>query len=114
MFAFALLLAVGVTLPLHGSPTVAQLSNANAPFISYAGGVLICFYALSATIVIPRFGAASFIAFVLIAQLLTSALVDQFGLFGMAKRPGDALRLAGLMTIALGIAIMQAGNLRKP
>ena len=111
MFAVALLLAAGITLPLHGAPSLAQLRA--VPAISYAGGLLIAFYALSATIIIPRFGAASFIAFILIAQLVTSALVDQFGLFGMTRRPVEALRLAGLATIAVGILIMEAGNLRK-
>ena len=111
MFAVGLLLAAAVTLPLHGLPTIAQLRS--APIVSYGGGALICFYALSATIIIPRFGAASFVAFILIAQLVTSALIDQFGLFGMARRPLDLPRLAGLLTIAIGIGVMEIGNLRK-
>lgn len=111
MFAVALLIAAAITLPLHGAPTLGDLREAR--LVSYGGGVLICFYALSATIIIPRFGAASFVAYILIAQLLTSAIVDQFGLFGMEKRPLDALRLVGLVTIATGIAIMEVSNLGK-
>jgi transporter family-2 protein len=75
--------------------------------------LIIGFYALSATIIIPRFGAASFVAFILIAQLLTSAAVDQFGLFDMARRPIDITRLIGLSVIVAGIAIMEIGNLLK-
>jgi hypothetical protein len=41
---------------------------------------------------------------------LGAALVDQFGLFGMVRRPVDALRLAGLATIVVGIAIMEAAR----
>ncbi len=111
MFAVALLVAVAATLPFFGVPSFGRLTG--APLGSYGGGLLICFYALSATAIIPRFGAASFVAFILIAQLVCSALVDQFGLFGMARRPVDALRLVGLITIAVGIAIMEIGNLRK-
>jgi transporter family-2 protein len=81
--------------------------------MSYGAGLLIGFYGLSATIIIPRLGAASFIAYILIAQLLTSALVDQFGLFGMVKRPIDITKLAGLVVIVAGIAIMEIGNLAK-
>jgi len=110
MFAVALLVAAGITLPLYGAPTLAQLGA--APLPGYGAGLLIGFYALSATIIIPRMGAASFIAFILIAQLLTAALIDQFGLFGVARRPVDAARLAGLATIVAGIAIMEIGNLR--
>ena len=111
MFAIAMAVALGFSLPIYGLPTTAQLGS--APPISYAAGLLIGFYALSATIIIPRFGAASFVAFILIAQLLTSAVVDEFGLFSMAKRPIDMTRLIGLTVIVAGIAIMEIGNLRK-
>ena len=76
-------------------------------------GEAVCGRMVSATVIIPRFGAASFVAFILVAQLLTSSIVDQFGLFGVARRPVDAAKLIGLSTIALGIAIMEIGNLRK-
>ena len=110
MFAIALIVAAGITLPLHGPPTLAQFSA--SPMIGYGAGLLIGFYALSATVIIPRFGAASFVAFILIAQLLTSAAIDQFGLFGMTRRPADAMKLIGLAVIIAGIAIMEIGNLR--
>jgi transporter family-2 protein len=111
MFAVAFLAAAAITIPLHGLPTVGQLTG--APVTGYGAGLLIGFYALSATIIIPRFGAASFIAFILIAQLFGATLIDQFGLFGMARRPVDALRMAGLVVIVAGIAVMEVGNLRK-
>src|SRR5215207_7585966 len=87
MFAIAALVAAGLTLSFYGAPTVSQLGS--APPISYGAGLLIGFYGLSATIIIPRLGAASFIAYILVAQLVTSAVVDQFGLFGMPRRPID-------------------------
>jgi bacterial/archaeal transporter family-2 protein len=111
MFATAAIVALGLTLPLYGHPTVAQLGS--APPISYGAGLLIGFYGLSATIIIPRLGAASFIAYILIAQLLTSAVVDQFGLFGMARRPIDITKVIALGMIAAGIAVMEIGNLTK-
>ena len=111
MFAMAALISALITLPLYGLPSLAQLTS--APPISYGAGLLIGFYGLSATIIIPRFGAASFIAFILVAQLLTSAAVDQFGLFGMEKRPLDTTKVAGLIVIIAGIAIMEIGNLMK-
>ena len=111
MFAIAAIVAFGLTLPFYGHPTVAQLGS--APPISYGAGLLIGFYGLSATIIIPRFGAASFIAYILIAQLLTSAVIDQFGLFGMERRPIDITRAVGLVVIMVGILVMEIGNLAK-
>ena len=46
-------------------------------------------------------------------QFVASAVVDQFGLFGMAKRPIDIVKLTGLAAIAVGIAVMEIGNLTK-
>jgi transporter family-2 protein len=111
MFAIAAIVALGLTLPLYGPPTLAQLGSV-AP-ISYGAGLLIGFYGLSATIIIPRFGAASFIAYILIDQLLSSAVVDQFGLFGMERRPIDITKLVGLLVMVAGIAVMEIGNLAK-
>lgn len=109
MFAIAALVALGLALPLYGHPTMAQLGS--APTISYGAGLLIGFYGLSATVIIPRLGAASFIAFILVAQLLGAAVVDQFGLFGMERKPIDFIKIVGLVTIVSGIAVMETGNL---
>ncbi|MBC2666365.1 DMT family transporter [Novosphingobium flavum] len=111
MFAIALMVAAGITIPLYGLPTLAQLGA--APLPGYGAGLLIGFYALSATIIIPRMGAASFVAFILIAQLVTSAVIDQHGLLGMARRPMDAMRMIGLGAIFIGIVVMEIGNLRS-
>ena len=105
MFAVALLAAVGLALPLHGPPSLAQLSA--APVSGYAAGLLIGFYALSATVLIPRFGAGDFVAFILLAQLATAAAIDQFGWFGLPRQPTDAARAAGFALIVGGIALLQ-------
>jgi len=111
MFAIAAMVALAFTLPIYGCPTVAELGS--VPLVGYGAGLLIGFYGLSATIIIPRFGAASFIAFILVAQLLTSAAIDQYGLFGMGKRPIDTTKTIGLAVIVAGIAIIEMGNLVK-
>ena len=112
MFAVAAIITLGITLPFYGLPSLAQLTS--APPISFGAGILIGFYVLSATVIIPRIGAASFIAYILIAQLMTSAVVDHFGLLGVMKRPMDVPKVLGLVVILAGIAIMQFGNLAKP
>lgn len=111
MFALAALVASAFTIIIYGSPSIAELSS--APAVGYGAGLLICFYGLSATMIIPRFGAASFISFILIAQLITSAAIDQFGLFSMGRRPIDVTKGLGLILIVIGIAVMEVGNLVK-
>jgi transporter family-2 protein len=110
-FAVAMVVAAAVAIPLLGLPTLAQLRG--VPATGYGAGLIMGFYALSATLIIPRFGASSFIAFILAAQLLGATAVDPFGLFGVARRPADPLRIAGLLIIVAGIAVIEIGNLRK-
>jgi len=112
MFAVAFAVAAILATAFFGLPDFQQLRS--APLISFTPGLLIGFYAVSATIIIPRFGAGNFIAFILLAQLLMAAIIDQVGLFGMAQRPINLTRAAAFALIAIGIVVMQFAANRKP
>ena len=105
LFAVALVAALALTIPFFGIPTLEQLKT--APVRSYGAGLLMGFYVLSATVVIPRFGAGNFVAFILLAQLATATVVDQFGFLGIDRRPADLIRVIGLLLIIGGIVLMQ-------
>ncbi len=112
MFAVAFLVATGLALPLYGAPTIGQLSS--APPSSYGAGLLIGFYALSATIIIPRLGAGTFITFILVAQIATAAVVDHFGLFGMTRNPLGLVKIGGFLLILCGAVLVQVAGQRSP
>ena len=112
MFAIAFLVALSLSLPLYGVAGYGQIGS--APPSSYFAGLLMGFYVLSATIIIPRFGAGNFIAFILVAQLFTAAAIDQFGLFGMARQPADWFKLGGFLLILGGIVLMQFAKGASP
>lgn len=44
---------------------------------------------------VPRLGAATVLALMVVGQMLGSLAFDQFGLFGIPHRPTDATRLIG-------------------
>ena len=73
----------------------------------FLAGLLVAFYVLSITWVAPRFGVGNAIFFVLLGQLIASALIDQFGLFGARVDPLSAPRLAGLALMGSGLALTQ-------
>ena len=50
----------------------------------------------------PRLGATTALALIIIGQLAMGILVDHFGLFGIAIRQLDAWRLAGLILLVAG------------
>ena len=80
-----------------------------APPWLYLGGLAVVFYILSITWLGPKIGIGTAILCVLFGQLLSSALIDQFGLFGAPKVPMDIRKLAGLILMAGGILLY-----RKP
>lgn len=82
----------------------------------FGGGLIVCAYVLSVTHLAPRFGVANTILFVMTAQVVTSSVVDHYGLFGATVRPVGTMRLLGLTLLLAGLALTQlapAGNAAK-
>lgn len=73
----------------------------------FLAGVLIAFYVLSITWIAPAFGIGNAVLCVLLGQILSSAAIDHFGLFGVRIVPLSGLRALGLLTMAAGLAIVQ-------
>ena len=73
----------------------------------FLAGVLVAFYVLSITYVAPTFGVGNAVFFVLLGQLVSSAAIDHFGLFGAQVTPVTGLRLTGIAVMTLGVAITQ-------
>ncbi|HZT01227.1 MAG TPA: DMT family transporter [Steroidobacteraceae bacterium] len=68
----------------------------------YAGGLVVSFYILSITWTAPRIGVANAVFFVLLGQIVTAALVDQFGLFGALKSSLTPKRGIGIVFMLIG------------
>jgi bacterial/archaeal transporter family-2 protein len=100
---------------LTGSANVSWDALKQARPFQLLAGVGFAFYLLSITWVGPRFGIGNAIMFVLAGQIISSALIDHFGLFGAPHKPIDLLRGAGLLIMATGIVIAQiAANNARP
>lgn len=75
----------------------------------FLAGLLVAFYVLSITWVAPRFGVGNAIFFVLLGQMISAALIDQFGLFGAELKPITLMRGSGIAMMAMGILLIQRG-----
>jgi transporter family-2 protein len=112
LFAVALVASVATSLAMtRGLPSPAGLMT--APLITLFGGLIVVFYVVSITFLIPRFGVANSIMFVVVAQIVTSAAIDQFGLFGAAVRPVGWLKAGGLVLLIAGLTITQLASDRS-
>jgi len=111
LFGVGLLACVAVSLALTGAlPTPAKLASVQPADL--AGGLIVAFYVVSATLVAPRFGVGNLILFAMIAQIVFSAAIDHFGLLGVPVRPVSVMRIGGLMLMTAGLVITQFANSR--
>ncbi len=72
------------------------------PWYALAAGIFGLVVLSAVSITIPRIGVATTVTLVVMAQLITGALLDQFGLLGAATRSLDPVRLIGIGVLFLG------------
>ncbi len=105
LFAIAFAASALTLLVLPGGHAFAKV--AQAPKHLLLAGVLIAFYVLSITHVAPHFGVGNAVFFVLLGQLISTAAIDHFGLFGAQVTPLTLMRAGGITVMAIGVAITQ-------
>lgn len=105
LFCVALLATIAVMLLWQGP--VGFRALATAPKHLFLAGLFVAFYVLSVTIVAPHFGVGNAIFFVLLGQMISAAVIDQFGLFGAIVHPISWMRASGLGVMALGLFLIQ-------
>ena len=76
------------------------------PWYMLTSGVfgLILYLTLSQTL--PRLGATTAIALIIIGQLVVGLLIDQFGLLGIEQRPIDVQKIAAALCLVTGGYLM--------
>ncbi|HDS1679446.1 TPA: DMT family transporter [Pseudomonas putida] len=87
-----------------------DLSKAvQGPWWLWIGGVLGALYVAGAAALTPKLGTAGFLVLVVAGQILTSVIVDHFGLMGVASKPVNLARVAGVLLILGGVLLVQGG-----
>jgi bacterial/archaeal transporter family-2 protein len=83
------------------------IANApKAPSWALVGGLLGAFYVTVAILTVRTLGVGGLTAIVVAAQLAIAAVVDRFGLLGVAKQGLGATRIIGLVLLALGVVLV--------
>ncbi|ASR43097.1 hypothetical protein BEN78_06580 [Xanthomonas citri pv. mangiferaeindicae] len=106
----SLLVSLLVVLPVivamrAPSPSLGQAGA--LPIWAWFGGVAGVIYITSALMLTPRLGATSFIVCVVAGQMLTSLLIDHFGLMGLPVKEANLGRIGGVLTILAGMVMVQ-------
>ena len=83
--------------------------ESSIPFYCYLGGLFVVFYVLGITWIGPKFGVGNAVAFVLLGQIISMAIIDHFSLFGAAYHPISVQRFFGLALMAMGVFLSVRG-----
>jgi uncharacterized membrane protein YdcZ (DUF606 family) len=60
-----------------------------------------------AILLIPKLGAATFLALLVAGQMLCALAFDHFGLLGIPVQPASLIRLAGAAFLILGVVMIR-------
>lgn len=109
--AISLLISIAVLIPLlfifkvpkpHFS---AELFS--QPIWIWFGGIAGMLYLTSALILVPKIGSTTFFVMVIAGQLIISALIEQFGWFGMEQNSIPLSKILGISLVILGVLCVQ-------
>jgi bacterial/archaeal transporter family-2 protein len=73
----------------------------------WSGGLIGAVYVLAAILLAPRLGAATLIAAVVAGQMITSLVLDQYGLVGFPVHSLTPVRLLGAVLVIAGVILIQ-------
>lgn len=91
----------------RGTPWATILQGyAGAPFWAYAGGLLGVIMLTGMTYAVPVIGTSGAISIFVLLQLMTSVLIDTFGLAGRAALPLTWHQVVGIAIILVGTRLV--------
>ena len=70
------------------------------------GGLLGAYFVTLTIIAVPRLGTATVMSIIIAGQLVTGALLDQFGAFGLRQTPITSVRGIGILMLCLGAGLV--------
>jgi bacterial/archaeal transporter family-2 protein len=86
-------------------PTARIAAQAN--WWEWSGGLFGAIFIAIAILLVPRLGAATFIALLIAGQMFSSVVIDHYGLFGMPEHPASVSRLAGALFLVGGVILIR-------
>lgn len=98
-------LAVGLIL-LFGFGKGNFGNYSNVPWYYYTGGLIGVIITYGVIVTIPKLGAAVATTSIIVGQVLTAALIDHFGLFGLDKEPFKWSNFLGLIFLSIGAKLL--------
>ncbi|HAS1027030.1 TPA: DMT family transporter [Enterobacter cloacae] len=111
LFSFAAgAFSLGIYSLLRGGLFTSLAAIASQPLWSLTGGLIGACALFSYVVLAPKIGFSALLGLAIVGQLLSSQVIDHFGLLGAMRRPVSMLKLSGMLVMLIGLAIMLFGD----
>lgn len=106
-FVSGAFILAAVTAAISQAQGVALNWRAPSPWLFIVGGAMGAAYVTSATLLVPRLGAAATMAFIIAGQLLVGMVLDRIGFMGLPVHEITPGRLAGAVLLLAGTLLIR-------
>lgn len=101
---------LGVFSLMRGGIVASLAAIPAQPWWSLLGGLLGAGALLSYVVLAPKIGLSALLGLAIAGQIISSLVIDHFGLMGASERPVSLVKLAGSMVMLAGLAIALFGD----
>jgi len=105
---FVGVLAMLAAIVVSGEPRLSSAMAARTSWPSWTGGIFGAIFIGTAIFMVPRLGAATVLALIVVGQMLGSLAFDHFGLLGVPQHSASLTRLAGAGFLIFGVVLVRS------
>jgi transporter family-2 protein len=98
---------MAIILLVTRTPWIASTALAKSAWWGWTGGFFGAVYIVISIVLLPRLGAATVVALIVVGQMLASVAFDNVGAFGLPRQPIDAARIAGALLLVAGVFLIR-------
>ena len=100
-------LTMAIVLLVTRTPWIASTAFAKSAWWGWTGGFFGAVYIVISIVLLPRLGAATVVALIVVGQMLASVAFDNAGAFGLPRHPIDVPRVAGALLLVAGVFLIR-------
>lgn len=111
LFSFTVgAVCVGVYSLVRGEIIPSLIAISTQPWWSLLGGIIGSCALLSYVVLAPRIGLSALLGLAIAGQILSSLMIDHFGLLGATERPVSLIKLVGTIVMLVGLTVALLGD----
>ena len=105
---FVGMIATLVLALLAPGPRLMWPAQASGTWVAWTGGLFGALFIATVILALPRLGAATVMALIVVGQMVGALSFDHFGLLGTPEHPITMVRLLGAGCLILGVILIRA------